>query len=317
MQTEKSGEQADSTPYLVRASWVAIVGNTLLAAAKIVAGIVSGSLAVLADGIDSASDIVTSVITLFISRILNRPPNIRFPFGYRRADTIATKALSFIIFFAGAQLAISTIHKLIENETSEIPGKLALAVTLISIASKFGLSLYLFRQGKKYGSAMHVANARNMRNDVIISISVLVGLFLTFVLEMPLFDRVTALIVSVWIMKVGFDIFMESNIELMDGSREPELYEKLFAVVNRVEGVHNPHRARVRRIGNLFVIDLDIEVDGSMPVGQGHEIATRVEKEIKTSLENIYDVMVHVEPLGHKHNPERYGIDENIIGKLH
>ena len=159
-----------------KASWVSIIGNAILSLLKIILGLISGSLAVIADGIDSASDIVTSIITLITARILSKPPNKKFPYGYEKADTIASKALSFIIFFAGAQLAISTFSNLIENEARSMPSELAIYVTVISIIGKLGLALYQFKVGKKVNSSMLVANARNMQNDVIISLSVLVGL---------------------------------------------------------------------------------------------------------------------------------------------
>jgi cation diffusion facilitator family transporter len=104
-----------------KASWVGIVGNALLSILKIFVGFVSGSVAVVADGIDSASDILTSVVTLIAANVIAKPPDPKYPYGYIKADTIATKVLAFIIFFAGAQMAISTIGTLIENKPREIP----------------------------------------------------------------------------------------------------------------------------------------------------------------------------------------------------
>jgi len=148
---------------IIRISWVAILANALLAFLKLLAGFLSGSYAVIADGIDSVSDIVSSVVVLIAARIIARPPNIKFPYGYKKADTIATKVLSFIIFFAGAQLAYSTVRILISGEVLEAPGKLAIWVTLFSIAGKLFLALMLFRTGKKVESTMLIANARNMQ----------------------------------------------------------------------------------------------------------------------------------------------------------
>ena len=126
---------------------------------------IAGSMAVVADGIDSASDILTSVITLITAHIMSRPPDIRYPYGYERADTIASKALSFVIFFAGAQLAISSVTKLIEGGSSEVPSLFAVWVIIASIVGKLLLALYQFKVGKKTGSSMLVANARNMQSD--------------------------------------------------------------------------------------------------------------------------------------------------------
>ena len=129
---------------IIRASWWAIVGNALLAFLKLTAGFISGSYVVIADGIDSVSDIASSLVVLLAARIIAKPPNIKFPYGYKKADTVATKVLSFVIFFAGAQLAYSTVRILIAGTGIALPGSLAIWVTLISILGKGILSVFLF-----------------------------------------------------------------------------------------------------------------------------------------------------------------------------
>jgi cation diffusion facilitator family transporter len=293
---------------IIRASWVGVAGNAILSLMKIVIGIISGSLAVIADGIDSASDIITSLITLFTARILARPPNVKYPYGYLKADTIATKALAFVILFAGAQLAISTVRNLVQGIEREIPDMLAVYVTLVSIAGKFLLARHQLRVGKMTGSEMLRANARNMQNDVLISVSVLIGLLFTFVLEMPLFDSITALVVSAWILKVGFQIFMQTNRDLMDANTDPEIYNRVFCAVAKVDEANNPHRVRIRKIGNYFMIVLDIEVDGEISARDAHEICVRVEESIRKDIDNVFDIMIHVEPSGFEHKEEVYGV---------
>lgn len=301
---------------IIKTSWVSIIGNLILAVLKIFLGLLAGSMAVVADGIDSASDIATSFITLVTARLLNRPPNIKFPYGYEKADTVATKALSFIIFFAGAQLAISTIRRIITGEIPDVPSMLAIYVTIFSIISKFILSRYLVRTGKNNNSAMLEANGKNMQNDVIISLSVLTGLIFTFILELPVIDLITALAVSVWIMKVAIQIFFKTNIELMDGLKDPVLYCELFNAVKKVKGAYNPHRVRVRKIGNYHMISMDIEVEPLLQVYEAHEIAYNVEEEIKKNLPNVYDIVVHIEPLGNVEKGEKFGLREKDVEDL-
>jgi cation diffusion facilitator family transporter len=300
---------------IIRASWWAITGNALLAFLKLLAGFISGSYAVIADGIDSLSDIVSSVVVLVAARVIAKPPNIKFPYGYKKADTVATKVLSFMIFFAGAQLAYSTIRVLVNGSAMEMPGRLAIWVTLISILGKLFLAILLFRTGRKVESTMLTANARNMRNDILVSLSVLASLLFTLVLEEPLIDRIIALLISLFIMYEGFRIFMKSNIDLMDGIDNTGVYDKLFESVHAVEGAYNPHRVRARKIGHYYMINLDIEVDPDLPVKDAHDIAKNVENSIKSKLRNIYDVMVHVEPLGNLEEDEKYGITETEIHK--
>ena len=301
---------------IVRASWVSIAGNALLSVLKIFIGLISGSMAVLADGIDSAGDIIASAITLVTARVISRPPNLKYVYGYERADTIASKVLSFIIFFAGAQLAITTINHLIEGEKSVMPSMLAVYVTVFSIMGKVMLAWYQYTIGKKTGSLMLQANGKNMMGDVVISLAVLIGLVFTFVMKMPVFDKITALIVSGWIIYLAFRIFRESSLQLMDGVDDESVYDRVFKAISKVEGASNPHRTRIRKIGHQYMVAVDIEVDGDMPLKMAHQLAHQVEKQIKLELTDVYDVMVHTEPVGDDPAEEKFGISEDNFQKL-
>lgn len=298
---------------LIRTSWISVIGNAILSLCKIVAGLFSGSLAVVGDGIDSATDVITSIVILYTSRIINRPPNMKYAFGYEKADTIATKFLSFVIFFAGIEMFISTGRSLINAEERELPSFLAIYVTAFSIIGKLLLAAYQYRQGKKTGSSMLIANAKNMRMDVFISTGVLLGLFFTFVLKAPWLDSVTGLLISIYIMKTSIELFIETNVALMDGVKDTSIYKQIIHAVELVPGAMNPHRIRSRQLGNLYMIGLDIEVDGNLPLYEAHEIAQEVEESIKKNIENIYDIIVHVEPAGIEQTKEKFGIDKNKL----
>lgn len=303
------------TAVIRKASWVGIIGNAFLSVIKITAGILSGSFALLGDGIDSATDIVTSVVTLFTSKIVEMPPDQGHPYGHGRAETVATKALSFIIFFAGAQLALTTILKLFSGAEGRIPDFFAIYIVVISIFGKAFLAFYKYRAGKKVNSSMLLADSKNMMNDILISGSVLVGLIFTFVFKLHIVDIITALIISIWIMKVAFDIFLETSVELMDGLADQSIYNKVFNAACCVDGVFNPHRTRIRKINTMYVIDMDIEVDGSLTVTEGHDISKRVHDCIQNRIENIYDVIIHVEPIGNKEIKEKYGLSKDSINE--
>lgn len=296
---------------IILASKVSVAGNAFLSIIKIVVGIAAGSLAVVADGVDSASDIITSFITLYTAHIVSRPPNVKYAYGYLKADTVATKALSFIIFFAGAQLALTSVESLIHPVDSVVPEKIAVYVIIISIIGKYLLAFYLRKVGKSVDSSMLLANARNMQNDVIISATVLTGLVFTFIFQMPVLDKIAALAVSVYIMITAFRIFLQTNREMMDGVEDDVIYKQIINLVNSLEKVNNPHRIRVRKMGHLLLIALDIEVDGKTSLNEAHSIAIEVEKQLKNSIPNVYDVLVHIEPLGNLEPDEAYGVSQN------
>ncbi len=297
---------------ILKASWVAIIGNAVLSVLKIVVGLFSGSIAVVADGIDSASDIVTSLITLITAHIISRPPDTKFAYGYGKADTVAAKVLAFIIFFAGAQLALSTINKLLYPVERDLPNSIAVYIIIISIIGKYLLAWYLNKKGKQTDSSMLKANARNMKNDVVISISVLVGLGFTFWFKLPIIDVITAMLVSFYIMFVAFKIFMETNRDLMDGINDTGIYKTIIEIVKSVEGASNPHRIRVRKMANLYIIALDMEVDGNLSLSEAHKISKKVELLVKHEIPNIYDILIHVDPKGIEEE-EVYGVSEKDL----
>ncbi|UTC74646.1 cation transporter [Treponema sp. OMZ 792] len=304
---------------LVRiASLISLIGNIIICIAKLVIGIYANSLSVIGDGLDSAADVIIAVMTLAVSFIISRPSDKEHPWGHQRAETMASLILAFIITIAGFQLFITAGGKLINVYKNSVilpmPHILAIIVTLSSITIKLLLALSQHILGKKAGSMIIQANAKNMTNDVILSASVLTGLAISHFFKAPFFDAITALLVSLWIMKSGIELFMELNVELMDGNTNDILYKQLFEAVNSVEGAHNPHRARIRRMASLLDIDLDIEVDAKMSICEGHCIAEKVTSAIKAKIENVYDVMVHIEPYGiHNCEEEGFGLSEKDI----
>ncbi len=295
------------------ASWIGITGNLALSTAKILIGILSGSMAVIGDGIDSATDIVMSLITLFAAGIMARPPDPEHPYGYGRAETVATKLLSFMIFFAGAQFMISTVSRLQRIETLQKPDVAAVYVILASVAGKLVLSRVQHHMAKKSGSAMIEAIAKNMQNDILISLAVLLGLAFTFLMDMPIMDLLTAFGISIWVMKSALSIFLETSSEVMEETKDLSIYDTLFEIVSSVEGAHHPHRTRVRKFGDLLYIDMDIEVDGELKVKEAHLIAHELERKIHDAIEEVYDIMVHIEPLGCTMKDEKFGLSQEII----
>ncbi|HAH61371.1 MAG TPA: cation transporter [Treponema sp.] len=302
--------------HLIRlAGFIALFGNLALALVKFILGRISGSLAVMGDAIDTMTDVAIALMTIIVSRIISRPGDKEHPWGHGRAETTATMALSFIIFFAGSQLAVSSIHELIDRTYKTEVSFYAILAALISICGKSLLTVSQYALGAKSGSTMIKANAQNMKGDIIMSAGVLTGIGAARIFNCPLLDPVTALLVSVWVVKNAVKIFAEMNMELMDGNPDEGIYKVMFDAVMSVKGVSNPHRARIRKIASHWDIDLDIEVDAGMTVHNAHEIANHVEKAVRRAIPDVYDIMVHVEPAGHgdHHDREQFGLKESDV----
>jgi cation diffusion facilitator family transporter len=252
-------------------------------------------------------------MSLIVARIISRPADQDHPWGHGRAETVATALLACILFFAGAQLILNSGRDIIFGEQREAPALPALAGAIVSIGGKAFLAWTQYLFGKKAGSSMLKANAKNMTSDVILSAGVLAGLGLSMFFNAGLLDSAAAILVGLWVIKSAVGIFLEANTELMDGGSEKEFYQAVFTAVRSVKGAGNPHRVRMRRIAGLWDIDIDIEVAFDITVSEAHLIATSVERAIKERVEGVYDIMVHIEPAGYSHQREGYGLNEEAL----
>jgi cation diffusion facilitator family transporter len=316
MEQDAASLQLKKSRLIKTAALTALFGNVALAAAKILTGIYAGSLAVVGDGIDSSVDVLIAVMTLIVAKIISRPADADHPWGHGKAETVATSLLSCILFFAGAQLILSSSRVILFGEAHEVPSGAAIIVTVVSIVSKLLLAWSQHMFGKKADSPMLMANAKNMTADVLLSAGVLIGLGLSHIFHVGVIDSYAAVLVGLWVIKSALGIFIESNAELMDKGAEKKYYQIVFDAVKTVEEVDHPHRVRMRRIAGLWDIDIDIEVPPNKTVIEAHWISYKVEEAIKAKIENVYDIMVHVEPEGNRED-EGYGLSERKLKSMH
>lgn len=317
--TEQNPHGYQRNRLIIAASWMGIILNALLAAAKITVGLLDNSFAVISDGVDSGLDILTSLITLFAAKLMMRPPDKQFPYGYSRIDPLATKVFSFILFFSGIQLVVTGGKNLIEifstgqiTASGSLPGASALGITIVSIIIKALLAWHKIGLGRRIDSSMLIADGKNMRLDIITSLVVLFSLLLSRLTGLIIIDAITGILVSLWIMRAAVSIFLDTNVELMDGMSDTDVYAQILKAANMVSGLHNPHRIRVRRLGHLLLVVMDIEVAPDMTIAQAHEVSLEAEGLIRQRVDNVYDVIIHIEPLGLKED-ETFGLSSDSL----
>lgn len=303
-------QNGDNTRYIRIAASIALCGNAILAILKIYAGSIAKSVALIGDGIDSSTDVLISIITLFVIKILSKPADKEHPWGHRKAETIATVFLSFIIFSAGVQLILNAVSNLIADVHTAIPSLFVLGILCLSIIGKILIAYSQYTLGKRANSSMVKANAKNMAGDVFISLGVLAGFAISYLTGSGHADSIMAILIGIWVIKTAISIFFESNLELMDGNKDMKNYQSIVDAVSAVKGASNPHRARMRRIAGFWDIDLDIHVNPRITVMEAHKIATKVEQEIKKRLNDVFDIVIHIEPNGDD-GDEAYGLSEN------
>lgn len=299
-----------------RSSLISIIVNTLLALLKIFTGFITNSMAILADGLDTATDILTSFMTLIAGKIANKPPDIKHPYGHERAETIATKIVSLVIIYAGFEVLIGSIKRLINKEIIIENAIYIVIIAFISVVSKFLLYKYRMSVGKKINSNAIIADAMNMKNDILTSSSVLIGIAVLYFTGIWWLDPLIAILVSIMILKTGFEQFMESSNEFMESS--PELKEIYNIVINEAKScncVKNPHKIRARKFGYKIFVDMHIELPPDMTVKEANDITAKLEKKIKEKNNSIRDIVIHIEPYGNAEK-ECFGLSEKDIKDL-
>ena len=298
------------------ATWITVISNFLLALFKIILGLRGNSLSLISDGVDSSTDVVSSIAILIASRFMLEPPDKQHPWGHQRAEVIVSKILSFIILFSGLEILTSSIRKLFNPSHLELSiNHLILIGSLISILTKFLLVILLINYSKKIDSMMLRSNAKNMFNDIILSSSVFISLLTIYFGLSPKIDVIVACFIALWIIYSAITIFIETSQEVMDSMRNPEIYRKIFDAVDKISEISNPHRVRVRKVGYLYDIVLDIEAPSDMPLKIVHNKTILLEEAIKESIPQILDIVIHTEPIdihndeiGKKEHKEGYGL---------
>lgn len=284
------------------ATWVGIIVNGLLTVLKAVGGFMSGSKALLADALHSASDIVGSIVILFAVRIANKPPDKEHPYGHGKAENVASIIVALLLIVVGIEISISSIKVLASGTPPTAPGRIALIIIGISIIVKEALFQYKHYLGKKYNSTALISEAWHHRSDSLSSFAALVGIgaaILGDAIEMPLLlyaDPLAGIIVSLIVIKVGYELARESSEIMMEKVLGKEDTESFMLTVLKVPGVERIDQMLARTHGSYVIIDIKISVDPHITVEKGHDIAVEVKNILLKTHHEIEDVLVHVNP---------------------
>lgn len=271
-----------------------IIINAFLTLLKLTAGYISHSTAMMADAVESASDILTTLIVALGLKIANKPADQDHPYGHEKAEAIAAKFVAGFLLFAGLAIGWKAIRHLLTGNM-EKPGVLALYAAILTIAVKEGLFQYTAFIAKKINSTALKANAWHYRSDALTSLITLIGIGAAR-LGYAAADPIAAVIGSLLILKMAYEIYSRSISELMDSSAPPEKVEAIRKIILSVPNVKGIDILKTRRHGNKIYVDVDIVVDRNISVLDGHDIANAVRNDVISKLEDVKDVMVHVNP---------------------
>ena len=292
-----------------RVLWITLGLNLLATAAKLIVGYWTGSLSLIADGFDSVFDSASNVIGLVGVYLAARPADEDHPYGHRKAETMTALIIASLLFLTTWELIQSAVERLrnpalIQAEVNAW----SFGALLVSIVIHVTVVWYELRAGRRLRSDVLVADALHTRADIFVSLSVMGGL-IAVRLGYPLADPILALVVALFIAKIGIDIVRESSPTLMDRVAMPA--DEMEQIALSVPGVLACHRVRSRGHEQAVYADLHIQVDPAMSTDQAHAIAHEVQHRLRRRRPDIRDVTIHVEPSGSL--PEEPGQEEIAV----
>jgi cation diffusion facilitator family transporter len=278
---------------------VTIVGalvNIFLIISKGLAGVFGHSQALIADAIHSISDLFTDVVVLLGLRYGRRAPDAEHHFGHARIETMASTIVGMALIgtaiYIGKDAAVN-----IYRHSEYHPKGVAVFAAAIAVALKEALYHFTIHAGRRIKSQLLVANAWHHRSDAFSSVAVLLGVTVAyFKPAWHILDSYAALLVSFFIIKIGYEIIIKTINEFTDAAPKGEILDKIKKYAMSVDGVVDVHDLRARISGSVFQMEIHISVDGRLTVLEGHRIAKAAEKRIAEQIEDIGSVIVHVDP---------------------
>lgn len=292
---------SDSSLYreVTQAAFLGLAVNLLLGAVKLAGGLISGSIALVSDAVNSWGDVLTSVIVIFGLRVAQLAPDDEHPYGHTRAETIAASNVAVIVALSALAVGWHAIEQL--SESQHVPPVWTLWIAGANVVIKELLYRYKMIVGRRSRSQAILANAWDHRSDALCSAAVLVGLAAVRFggPQLSWADDVAALVVVAAIVASSVQLFRQSASELMDVQAPEALVRAIRDEAAAVSGVLGVEKLWVRKSGIEFFADIHIEVDPSTTVAEGHRVGHQVKDQLLERFAELRDVLVHLEPFPH------------------
>jgi cation diffusion facilitator family transporter len=275
---------------------VGLIFNLFLAAAKAAAGILGHSQAVLADALHSLTDSVTDIAVILGVRYWTAPADEDHPHGHGRIETLITVVIGLAVGAVAVGMGAHAIRGL-RHDPGTAPTGIALGVAMISIVVKEVLYRWTAKVGREVRSPALEANAWHHRSDAISSIPAAVAVTVALIdPEWAVVDRVGAVVVCLLILQAAWRILRPALDQLIDAGAPATDRQRIEELALQVDGVEAAHAVRTRYVGSDLAVDLHVEVDGGLSIGEGHTIALAVKRKLIDDGPNVTDALVQIEP---------------------
>lgn len=281
----------------MRVSKNSILVNVLLSVAKMVAGLVGNSAAMVSDAVHSASDVFSTIIVIIGVKISGKESDENHPYGHERLECVAAILLAVILAATGLGIGYSGLKVIYEGNAAAIavPTLLPLIAAILSIAVKEGMYWYTIFAANKIKSGALKADAWHHRSDALSSVGSFVGI-LGAKLGFPVFDPIASIVICFFILKAAFDIFRDAVGKLTDEACDTGIVELMQQCVMKMDGVLALDDIKTRMFGNKIYVDLEIKCDGKITLFEAHDIAEKVHDRIEAEFPDVKHCMVHVNP---------------------
>ncbi|MDD5332683.1 MAG: cation diffusion facilitator family transporter [Rhodoferax sp.] len=277
-----------------RSTWVSVGVNLVLTITQIVVGVVAKSQGLIADGIHSLSDLVADFVVLFASYHSKKDADADHPYGHQRFETAASLVLGTLLLAVGIGMLWSAARKLEAPETVQTVHILALWVAAGALIAKELLFRYMLSVAKRVKSSMLVANAWHARSDAASSLVVGIGIIGNLA-GYPILDPIAALIVGFMVTKMGWGFSWDALHDLMDRAVDEQEVQAIRQTLLETPGVSDVHDVHTRKMGDMIVVDAHIEVDATITVEAGHDIAVAARQRV-LQRHRVLNLMTHVDP---------------------
>ena len=280
----------------IRTTYFSIVGNTILAIIKALAGIFGNSFALIADAIESTTDIFASFLVLLGFKYAQRPADENHPYGHGKIEALVAIGIAIALTIAGGIIVKDSILHIIKPHKA--PASFTLIILVVVVAVKEILYRYVLKTGKEINSTAVKADAFHHRSDAITSVAAFVGISIALIggKGYEVADDFAALIAAVFIFYNAYKIGRTAVSELLDEAIEPELRKDIIEITEKNASVIKVERCFSRKMGTAFHIDMHIWIDGTKTVIEGHDISHQVKDELIRNFPNLIDVHIHIEP---------------------
>ena len=291
----KHDNQPTTAKTVTHTTWVGLWVNVALSVLKIVAGMLGNSRAVVADGFHSLTDLISDFAVLVGVRIWTKPADSGHPYGHQRFETLVTLFIGLLMLLTGLGIGWDAITAWTEGKTHQA-GPIALIAAIGSMVIKECLFRWTLQKGKQANSSALIANAWHHRSDALSSLPAAIAVTGSmFLPQLVWLDLAGALVIALFILFSAFKICSPALGSLVDAGASEDITQRIYQLAVTVEGVKGIHRLRTRYHGGLFV-DMHLNVDGSLTVNEGHDIALAVEALLLKEGPHIHEVLIHVDP---------------------